>query len=209
VVLAEGAGHRLGLSRYLDHVTRHRPQGPEDLAAPSSDSLLFRHSVRQALFLGVAMVAVAWVPLRLLLSALTGLPVNGEDLAFSLLSVLVGTLIGYGVRAWRDHRRPTWIRVSGLGIELARRGDPVFVPWSQIRSVRVHRRWIFAVFEVAPVDLDAVRSVLPSRDLPSIRYRRGVAMFRVEVGTIRPGRSALRAALARHQPRSGQTLPAE
>ena len=208
-MLTEGPGHRLELSHYLDHVTRFRPRGPEDLAAPSSDAVLFRHSVRLALFVVVATVAVVLVPMRLLLSALTGLPVDGEDFAFSLSSALVGTLVGYGVVAWRDHRRPTWVRVSGPGIELAQHGDPVFVPWSRIRSARVRHGWIFAVLEVTPVDLYAVRSVAPSRDLPSIRYRRGVAMFRVGIGAIRPGLSAFRAALARHQPRSGKMCPAE
>jgi len=171
--------------------------------------VLFRHSVRQALFVVVALVTVAWVPMRLLFSAVTGLPFDREDLIFALPSIFVGTLAGYSVRAWRDHRRPTWIRVSGLGIELAQGGDPVFVPWSQIRSVRVRRRWIFALLEVTPADPYAVRSAQPGRDLPNIRHRRGVAMFRVEVGTIRPGLSALRAALARHQPPSGETLPEE
>jgi hypothetical protein len=110
------------------------------------------------------------------------------------------------VTAWQHRGRPTWIRVSGLGIELAQRGDPVFVGWSQITAARVRHRWIFAVLEVTPADLYAVRTALPSRDLPAIRYRRGVAVFRVEVGAIRPGRSALRAALTQHRKDFAETL---
>ncbi|MEU7903481.1 hypothetical protein [Actinoplanes sp. NPDC049118] len=180
-------------------MTRNRSLGPWDVAAPTPNAVLFRHSVLRALFIVVGTIVAAWVLVRLLLSALTGYDMGWDDLG-SLQAPLIGAMIGCGGAAWQQRGRPTWIRVSELGIELAQRGDPVFIAWPQIMAVQVRRRWIFAVLEVTPADLYAVRSALPSRDLPAIRYRRGVAMFRIEIGMIQPGRSALRAAIGERHP---------
>nr|BFE74965.1 hypothetical protein GCM10020092_082660 [Actinoplanes digitatis] len=170
------------------------------MAAPAPDAVLFRSSTLRSLLILVATTVAAWVLAKVLISALVGHGVGWGDLGSSLLFPMVVPLTVFGGTAWQQRGRPTWIRVSGLGIELAQRGDPVFVPWSQIAEARVRRRWVFAVLEITPADLYAVRSALPSRDLPGILYRRGVAMFRVEVGTIRPGLSELRVTLARHHP---------
>jgi len=205
--LAERPGHRLGARQYRDQVTRYRSLGPGDVAAPTSDAVLFQLSVPRALFSLVAAVLAASLLMHLLLAALAGHGPSWDDLGFSLLSPVVGAVVGFGLSAWQRRRRPTWVRVSGLGLELAQHGDPVFIAWSQITAAQVRRRWIFAVLEVTPADLYAVKSALPSRDLPRIRYARGVPKFSIEVGTIRPGLPALRAALARHHPLPGVTQP--
>ncbi|WIM99814.1 hypothetical protein ACTOB_003479 [Actinoplanes oblitus] len=179
----------------------YRSLGPGDVTAPISDAMLFRHSVLRALFILVPVMIVAWALSMMLASTLLGHPV-GWGIHDFLPPPLVGMAVGFGVGALRQRRRPTWIRVSSLGIELAQRGDPVFVPWSSITAARVRRRWIFAVLEVIPADLHAVKAVLPSPYLPRVWYKRGVAMFRIEVGMIRPGLRDLRAALVqyRHAP---------
>lgn len=204
--MAERPGHRLRPGLYRDRVTRYRPPEPEDMAAPSPDAVLFRNSTLRTLFIVVATIVAAWALTALLSSVLTGQSMGWNDLD-ALLPPLIGAMIGFGAAAWQHRGRPTWVRVSGLGIELAQRGDPVFIGWSQITAARVRRRWIFAVLEVTPADLYVVRSALPSRDLPTIRYRRGVAVFRVDVGAIRPSRSALRAALIRNHLPPAETLP--
>lgn len=183
-------------------MTTYRSLGPEDVAAPAPDAVLFRDSVPRALFILVPTVVAGWTLMALLLSAPSGHGVGWDHLG-SLPLPVAAALAGFGGAAWRLRGRPTWIRVSALGIELAQRGDPVFVAWPQIASARVRGRWIFAALEVIPVDLYAVGCALPSRDLPRIRYTRGVAVFRVEAGTMRPGLSALRAVLARHRPPQG------
>jgi hypothetical protein len=193
------------MRRYHDPVTRYRPLGPEDVSGPALDAVLFRRSVPWDLFVLVPAVLAVSVLLRLLLSMLGGYGVSWDVIDANLSIPVLGMLAGYGVTAWQQRGRPTWVRVSSLGIELAQNGDPVFIAWSQITAARVRRRWIFAILEVAPVDLYAVRSALPSRDLPRIRYSRGVPMFRIEVYAFRPGLPALRAALAQHQPIPGET----
>ncbi|MET8152550.1 hypothetical protein ACIBSW_16215 [Actinoplanes sp. NPDC049668] len=189
-------------------MTARRSLGPGDVAAPAPDAALFRSSTVRALLILVAATVAAWVCAKLLISALIGHGVSWEDVGPSLLVPVVGALTFFGATAWRQRGRPTWIRVSGLGIELAQCGDPVFVPWSQITAAGVRGRWIFSALEITPADLYAVRSALPSRDLPAIRYRRGVAMFRVDVGAIRPGRSELRLTLDRHRPAALGPQPA-
>jgi hypothetical protein len=169
------------------------------VVAPTSDSVLFRSSVLRALFILVPTMIVVWVLTTLLPSALFGRGAAWDALR-SFPAPLVGAVVGFCVAAWLQRDRPTWIRVSDLGIELAQRGDPVFIAWSQIAVARVRRRWIFAVLEVRPADLCAVKCVLPSPYLPRIRYKRGIASFRIDVGAVRPGLRALRAALLRYRP---------
>lgn len=179
-------------------MTPHRSLGPGDVAAPASDALLFRHSILRGFVVFVAVTLVAWALSMVLTPALLGHPA-GWNVLGSSTPLLLGGAAGFSMGARRHRRHPTWVRVSSLGIELANQGDPVFVPWSNMTATRVRRWWIFAVLEVIPTDLDAVDTVHPGRYLPKIRYRRGVALFRVEVGLIRPGLRDLRAALAQYR----------
>ncbi|MFI1997014.1 hypothetical protein [Actinoplanes sp. NPDC020271] len=173
--------------------------GPGDVAVPTAGAVLFRHSMLRALFVVVSVMILAWALSMPLTSALLGHPTGWDVLdSFPPLFLLPGA-IGFGIGALRQRTHPTWIRVSTLGIELAQRGDPVFVPWSNVMTARVRRRWIFAVLDVIPADPNTVSAVRPSRYLPRFRYKHGVAMFRIEVGTIWPGRRNLQAALVRYR----------
>ncbi|KUL40196.1 hypothetical protein ADL15_07665 [Actinoplanes awajinensis subsp. mycoplanecinus] len=160
--------------------------------------MLFRHSVLRALFGLVPMMMGVWALSMLLASAMLGRPADWDVLSSLPLPLVAGS-VGFGVGARLQRSRPTWIRVSSFGIELAQRGDPIIIPWSNITAARVRRRWIFAVLEVTPADLYAVTAVLPSRYLPRVHHKRGVPMFRIEVGMIRPGLRDLRAALVWYQ----------
>ena len=176
----------------------HTPTGPDDVTAPAADTRLFRSSPTWVtlILLCVAVPVAAFASLGLEL--LDGAAMSRRLMAEAVVDVLPYTVVAALVTVWQLSRRRTWVRISSGGMELAAHGgDPVLLDWSEIVSARVRRRWLWAVLEVVPVDLDTVRSVDPGRDLPRVRETDAGTAFTVEAGILRPGPTALRAELAR------------
>lgn len=112
-------------------------------------------------------------------------------LSFPLLGAVAGTQLA---------RRRLWVSVSAAGLEIAQRGVPILIEWDNVASASVRRWGLFAVLEVAPVDLRRVRQLRPGADVPPVQRLAGGLGFRIEVGTLWPIPSVLRAALTRHAP---------
>lgn len=177
----------------------HTPTSPDDVTAPAADTRLFRSSPTWAsvILLCAAVPVAAFVSLGFEL--LDGTAMSLRLMAAAVVDVLPYMVIAALVAAWQLARRRTWMRTSSGGMELAvHGGDPVLLDWSEIVSARVRRRWLWAVLEVVPVDLDTVRSVEPGRDLPRMRETDAGTAFTVGAGSLRPGPAALRTEIARH-----------
>lgn len=147
----------------------HTPTGP-DVTAPATYTRLFRSSpTRFALIVLIAAMPVTAL-VSLGIELLDGATMSWQQTAASVLDVLPYVIVVALVAVWQLGRRRTWVRFSSGGMEpAAHGGDPVLLDWSEIVSARVRRRWLWAILEVVPVDLDAVRSVDPGRDLPQMR----------------------------------------
>jgi hypothetical protein len=164
-----------------------------------ADAIQFRSSVAWSLTFCVLLTVGSSIGVQALIWWLSGGHVDWVLAAGTVASLTIVVLITGGVTASQLRRRPTWIWVSSIGIEMVfRGGDPVLLAWSEIDAARVRRRGPFAVVNVVPADLYLVRCVLPSRDLPPIRNTAAGAAFTIDVGLLRPGPDALRGALARH-----------
>ena len=175
------------------------PTGPDDVAAPAADAVLF-HSAPGWVFLTTLLVAVPIMAAGgVLIELLDGAGLGWRDWAAAAADALPLALLIAALAAAQVWQRRTWVRISSGGVELAARGgDPVLLDWAEIVSARVRRRWLWTVLDVVPVDPYNVRSVEPQRDPPRMRDTGYGAAFTVEVGGLRPGPAALRAALARH-----------
>ncbi|XVU28814.1 hypothetical protein ACQPZJ_17675 [Actinoplanes sp. CA-054009] len=137
-------------------------------------------------------VAVLW----LVAAVLSSPPGFWSVAGLSAFGAVAGTLLV----AWSQGRLRAWIRVSEAGVEMAARGAGVLVAWDEIASARVRRSGLFAVLEVEPRDLYALRVAQPSRDLPRVRQRDGRAVLVMDAGFFRPGPVELTRALAAAQP---------
>jgi len=166
--------------------------------APTPDAVLFRPSAWRVLPVVPLIVAFAALANRIaLLVASNGTDLAWDDTGSVLAIAAAGATIGAAINIWRMRRNPIWIRVSAAGIELAPRGRPVLLPFDNIDVARVRRRGLLARLEVTPKDLYAIRTELPSRDLPLIRYKRDRAILTMEIGLLRPGPRRLQAELDR------------
>ncbi|UQU65603.1 hypothetical protein COUCH_04565 [Couchioplanes caeruleus] len=138
-------------------------------------------------------LGLAWTALGLLFG---GWPKPDLALLFPVLGPCFGSMLGV---AWRQRRRPVWVRISDAGIELAQGGAPVFVGWANVASVSVHRWGVFAVLDVVPIALHEVTTTAPCGPVPRVRQLPGGMGFRVEVGELFPRPARLLRELSRYQ----------
>ncbi|MFI7599174.1 hypothetical protein [Actinoplanes sp. NPDC049681] len=136
-------------------------------------------------------LGLAWFALGLLFGSW---PTPDWRLLFPLVGPSVGSMLGF---AWRNRRRPVWVRISNAGIELAQGGVPVFIGWANVASVSVHRWGVFAVLDVVPVALHEVTTSAPGGLVPRVRQLSGGVGFRVEAGELFPRPARLRRELSR------------
>lgn len=175
------------------------PTGPDDVTAPAADSRLFRSSPTLYFLILVPATLLAVTAASLLIDLLDGAGLSWRQLGVRAAALLPFTAAGAGLVAWQIRRRPTWVRISSGGIELAVQGsDPILLDWSEIVCARVHRRGLRAVLDVVPADPDTVRSTGPHRVLPRMRDTADGTAFTADIVFLRPGPTALQAALARH-----------
>lgn len=105
----------------------------------------------------------------LLIDLLDGEIMSWRHLGGTAAGLLPIAVVGAALVAWQIRRRPTWVRVSCGGIELAANGsDPILLDRSEIVCARVRRRGLRAVPDVVPADPDTVRSTDPAENC----YRR-------------------------------------
>ncbi|MEV6931139.1 hypothetical protein AB0M46_42530 [Dactylosporangium sp. NPDC051485] len=176
---------------------------PELIPLPAADAVTFRpgfwRSFGAALAISmvvhvVLLLATAATPLAM--SVPQWLVLSGNALATS--TVYAATFAALRWRWCRD-----WLRISSAGLELASRGSyPILVRWPALEAVRLVRRWGTPLLEATPTGPDGVAVPAGSPSMPRPRVRDGRDTFTVEIWLTRPGRAALRSALARHLPPS-------
>ncbi|GAA4245424.1 hypothetical protein GCM10022255_012740 [Dactylosporangium darangshiense] len=146
--------------------------------------------------------ASVWILLQVALMVLRVAVSGRAPIMFDVVSAAVGVVVFPTVVAsvvmlsWR--RRPAWVRVSAAGVELAAtRRQPVLLPWSAVRAVRLRYRGPFTELLVTPSGLDADAVAPIWAWAPRLHRRSGAPAFVVDVGMLTPGPSVLLAELDR------------
>lgn len=176
--------------------------GPDDVTAPAPDAVLFRTSVPWTFGFTYLLILPFGLLSWLLVDLMLDVDEAGTGMSWvlaTLLRVAVFSVFAAAVIAWQSRRRPTWVRSSAAGVEIATRGsDPVFVGWADVISADVRRRGLVAtVLEVAPADIGRPATADPDADLPLLRDTPNGPAYVAELSSVRPGPAALRAELAR------------
>ncbi|WP_326561976.1 hypothetical protein [Micromonospora sp. NBC_01796] len=173
----------------------------DDGSRSEPDVLVFRTTLTRMLVTMLLLGVVGWIFARLMVILLFDLGFSEEVIRESLISGVFYVMLFAGLGALGQRRRPTWVRLSGTGIELAAaRRQPVFVPWDAVEAVRF--RWFgpFTMVEVTPTSMAATSTGPPTGWGPRIRQRAGRPTIVTEVGLLHPGPDVLRAELTRRLP---------
>jgi hypothetical protein len=165
------------------------------MTQPISVTAVFRSSPLRGFAMVVVAAAAGTTLLDVLLGVVTHHILPWRGLGTQVACTTAGAAIGHGLARLGNRRRPTWIRVSPLGLEIAHRGAPFLIAWTDIVTARVRRRRLVPVLEIIPTDLYALRVQLPSRDLPPVRDTALGCALVVDLSDFRPGARALSAAL--------------
>lgn len=188
-------------------MTRRRLRGtifpvsrPEQVPPPAADAAEFRSRAGYTFGVQLGIVAGVWFPAL----AVVQLVFVGTWPWSMWLATAVGAVASAGFSTLLSRRRPTWVRVSSAGLELAIRGsNPVLLPWPGIASVRWRRRFGSSVLEITPMSWQAVRIRADAGPLPTPAIRHSQPVFIVDAWLLRPGRAALHNALAHYLSGSG------
>ena len=180
---------------------------PESIPLPAADAVTFRPGFWRAFG---ATAAISAVPSSVCL--LTVLAVAPAMPAWVWL-LLCGNAVagscayatGFAVQRWRRCR--DWLRISSAGLELSSRGSsPLMVRWPAVESVCFTRRWGTPLLDVTLAGTHGVAVLTGDASTPRIRTRDGRDTVTVEIWLFRPGRAAMRSALARHLPSGSVAL---
>jgi hypothetical protein len=172
----------------------------EQVLGPADDAVTF-FQPRGLVFVTMLWVtAVVWAVCRglyVLILLAAGIRPTAADIVTVAESLLVVPVVIAGVCLLIAWNRLGRLHSSVHGLEFAatgRRG--VRLPWSQIASVGLRHRGVFAELVVTPAAMDAVTE-LPG---PGRRPRRSGDSFIVDVGLMSPGPRTLLAELHRRIP---------
>jgi hypothetical protein len=105
-----------------------------------SDAVQFRSSAVRSMVVAHLVLVVALVLVQLMIGALGG-GLQVWQVIGSVGLMAVCALVGTGACLVLARGRPTWIRISSIGVEMVfRGGEPVLLAWSEIDVARVRRR---------------------------------------------------------------------
>jgi hypothetical protein len=177
---------------------------PEQVAAPATDTVLFRSSPWRTFAAVFALLMVSFgavSPFVALLAGGTGNPWWQTGLQAGGISLVAAVLYAWSTRG----ALRTWIRISSGGLEVAAQdSDPILLAWPDIAHVQVRRQGIRSILEVTPMDLDRVHPVQgdgpDGPGGPAMTETADGPAFTADLTEVWPGPRALRRELARHLP---------
>jgi hypothetical protein len=181
---------------------------PEQVEVPADDAVLFRSSPARTfgtLFVILVVTYLATAPLVALIVSDVGDPWWSTVLQ----AVVIGAVVAGGYTFSARAALNTWVRVSGVGLELAAQGsDPVLLAWSDIAGAVIRRLGLRTVLEITPVDLDRVHPVQgEGPGWPTMTETATGTAFTADLTQVWPGPRALRRELARRMTGEGSARP--
>ena len=150
----------------------------------------FRHSHGLSFVVRLAIGYVSWILVQVVLSVAFG---RWPAVTRILLPGLLFAVAFSGFWLFFHRKKRSSVRITDEALILTENQRVVAVPWPAIRSTTIRHPWPFSVLEVA-VHPSGV-AAWPSALQPLIRD--GEPVYSVDVGLLRPGPGALRAALTR------------
>jgi hypothetical protein len=152
------------------------------------DGTTFRTSPGLSFVVRLVIGYVSWLLVQVVLSVAFG---RWPDVIPLLLPGLIFASAFAGLWHFFERRSRSSVRVTDEGLTLTEKQRVAVIPWTAVRSATIRRPWPFSVLEVTVHPAGAASWASAMQPL----IRDGVPVYTVNVGLLRPGPAALRAAV--------------